>query len=86
MWRRAEFVSLPTGKRHCPLPPGLSMLQSVTRVQHSSSVKWRVFKAGSTLVTLPRNVTPYRDSVEGTRDRVTNQKLVIWSRGSVTNF
>ena len=33
-------------------------------------------KGGSTLVTLPRIVTPYRDSVDGTRDRVTYQKLV----------
>ena len=29
-----------------------------------------------TLVTLPCIVTPYRDSVDGTRDRVTYQKLV----------
>ena len=34
------------------------------------------FKCGSTLVTLPRIVTPYRDSVDGTRDSVTYQKLV----------
>ena len=27
-------------------------------------------------VTLPRTVTPYRDSVDGTRDHVTYQKLV----------
>jgi hypothetical protein len=33
-------------------------------------------KGGSTLVTLPRIVTPYRDSVDGTRARVTYQKLV----------
>ena len=33
-------------------------------------------KGGYTLVTLPRVVTPYRDSVDGTRDRVTYQKLV----------
>jgi len=33
-------------------------------------------KSGYTLVTLPRIVTPYRDSVDGTRDRVTYQKLV----------
>ena len=33
-------------------------------------------KDGYTLVTLPRIVTPYRDSVDGTRDRVTYQKLV----------
>jgi hypothetical protein len=32
-------------------------------------------EAGYTLVTLPRIVTPYRDSVDGTRDRVTYQKL-----------
>jgi hypothetical protein len=33
-------------------------------------------KGGYTLVTLPRNLTPYRDSVDGTRDHVTYQKLV----------
>jgi len=33
-------------------------------------------KGGYTLVTLPRIVTPYRDSVYGTRARVTYQKLV----------
>ena len=37
-------------------------------------------KCGSTLVTLPRNVTPYRDSANGARDRVTYQKLVTRSR------
>ena len=36
-------------------------------------------KGGSTLVTLPRIVTPYRGSVDGTRDRVTYQKLVTRS-------
>ena len=36
----------------------------------------RLLKGGSTLVTLPRIVTPYRDSVDGTRARVTYQKLV----------
>ena len=35
---------------------------------------------GSTLVTLLRNVTPYRDSVNWARDRVTYQKLVTPSR------
>ena len=34
------------------------------------------YKGGYTFVTLPRIVTPYRDSVDGTRDRVTYQKLV----------
>jgi hypothetical protein len=33
-------------------------------------------KGGYTLVTLPRIVTPYRDSVDGNRARVTYQKLV----------
>jgi hypothetical protein len=36
----------------------------------------RVTKGGYTFVTLPSIVTPYRDSVEGTRDRVTYQKLL----------
>jgi len=31
---------------------------------------------GYTLVTLPRIVTPYCDSVDGTRDRATYQTLV----------
>jgi len=35
-----------------------------------------IHKGGCTLVTLPRIVTPYRDSVDGTRDRVTYQTLV----------
>jgi hypothetical protein len=33
-------------------------------------------KGRYTIVTLPRIVTPYRDTVNGTRDRVTYQKLV----------
>jgi len=33
-------------------------------------------KSGYTLVTLPSIVTPYCDSVDGTRDCVTYQKLV----------
>ena len=37
-------------------------------------------KGGYTLVTLPRIVTPYRDSVYGTSARVTYQKLVTRSR------
>jgi hypothetical protein len=40
------------------------------------SVQLVYCKVGYTLVTLPRIVTPYRDSVDGTRDRVTYQKLV----------
>jgi len=34
------------------------------------------FKGGYTLVTLPRIVTPYRDSVDEARAHVTYQKLV----------
>jgi hypothetical protein len=34
-------------------------------------------KGGYTFVMLPRTVTPYRDSVDGTRDHVTYQKLVM---------
>ena len=37
-------------------------------------------KDGYTLVSIRRTVTPYRDSVDGTRDRVTYRKLVTWSR------
>jgi len=39
---------------------------------------------GSTFVTFPRNVTPYRDSVNEARDRVTYQKLATRSRASFT--
>jgi hypothetical protein len=52
----------------------------------TSGVKWLVcvcvcvceavpLKGGYTLVTLRRIVTPYRDSVDGIRGRVTYQKL-----------
>jgi len=34
-------------------------------------------KGGSTLVTLPRIVTPYRDSVDGTRGRVSKVGYVV---------
>ena len=37
-------------------------------------------KGGYTLVTLSRIATPYRDSVDGTRDRVTYQKFVTQQR------
>jgi len=43
-------------------------------------LKYGESKGGSTLVTLPLNVTPYPDSVNGARDRVTYQKLVTRSR------
>ena len=44
---------------------------------------YKIPKGGYTLVTLPRIVTPYRDSVEGTRDRVTYQSLL---RGNITDL
>jgi hypothetical protein len=42
-----------------------------------------VSEGGYTLVTLPRIVTPYRDSVVGTRDR---KRIKGWLRGHVTGF
>ena len=41
-----------------------------------SNVPSYAAKSRHTLVTLPRNVTPYRDIVDGTCDHVTYQKLV----------
>jgi hypothetical protein len=41
-------------------------------------VPWVVAKGGYELVTLPRAVTAYCDSVDGTRGYVTYQKLVTW--------
>ena len=41
-----------------------------------AGIRQNKHKGESTLVTLPRIVTPYRDSVDGTRTRVTYQKLV----------
>jgi hypothetical protein len=43
-------------------------------------VTTNTIKSGYTLVTLQLIVTPYRDSVDGTRDRVTYQKLVTRQR------
>ena len=45
-------------------------LSQMTSLRQCSS------KRGYTLVTLPRIVTPHRGGVDGTRDRVTYQKLV----------
>jgi hypothetical protein len=42
----------------------------------ANACNYLAYKAGYTLVTLPRTVTPYRDSVDGTRHHVTYQKLV----------
>jgi hypothetical protein len=49
--------------------------------KHSSQIGFSVqddvnSKGGYTLVTLLHSVPPHRDSVDGTRDRVTYQKLV----------
>jgi hypothetical protein len=41
-----------------------------------SSFLYEAVEGGYKLVTLPRIVTPYRDGVDGTRARVTYQKLV----------
>jgi hypothetical protein len=43
---------------------------------HSTVEVTRDSNGGYTLVTLPRIVTPYGDSVDGTRARVTDQNLV----------
>jgi len=44
--------------------------------QNTSCEGISLVKGGYTLVTLPRIVTAYRDSVDETRARVTYQKLV----------
>jgi hypothetical protein len=51
------------------------LLVSVLKVTYHTGMN-STDKGGYTLVTLPRIITPYRDSVDGTRDRVTCQKLV----------
>ena len=45
-------------------------------VKGAASERKLIREGEYTLVTLPRIVTPYRDSVDGTRDRVTCHKLV----------
>ena len=64
-WRTALFYYL-----HDPLKTKIN-LSYVERI-----CSYRAIKGGYTLVTLPRIVTSYRDSVDGTRDRVTYQELV----------
>jgi hypothetical protein len=46
-------------------------------VEEMDVVLMSVISHKGTLVTLPRNVMLYRDSVDGTRDHVTYQKLVM---------
>ena len=48
----------------------------VAKTEHKIRATGSGNKDRYTLVTLPRNVTPYRDSVDGTCDHVTYQKLV----------
>jgi len=64
-------------------PPILQIhIPLIFRRRHKILALDRIFfyKASYSLVTLPRNETPYRDRVDGTRDRVTYQKLVTQSR------
>jgi hypothetical protein len=49
---------------------------ALVRTLREQDAELVLLKVGYTLVTLPRTVTPYRDSVDGTRDHVTYQKLV----------
>lgn len=41
MWRREEYLALPAEWRHLPAPAGSSVPQSLMRIEHSSSTKWR---------------------------------------------
>jgi hypothetical protein len=74
------FCNLNTAKSR--LVRGTVVWQPVLRklcvlsIESCLLLRFRHTKGGYTLVTLPRIVTPYRDSVDGTRDRVTYQKLV----------
>jgi hypothetical protein len=62
------------------LPPIFLIFPAINfckcRSKHVLVRKHDEFKGGYTLLTLLRIVTPYRDSVDGTLDRVTCQKLV----------
>ena len=65
--------------REFQLPTNVSKRHSRSYFEGSfvvTSTRTAYVKDGYTLVTLPRIVTPYRDSVDGTRDRVTYLKLV----------
>ena len=58
---------------------GNVLASSKHNISDTRSVTTRC-KGGPTLVTFPRTVTPYRDSVDATHDRVTYQKSVTWWR------
>ena len=63
--------------RYLDLMAPIETLSHQTVISLSMGQKQNCYiKGGYTLVTLPHIVTPYRDSVDGTRDRVTYQKLV----------
>jgi hypothetical protein len=63
-----------TGKSLAVVMPGMifTPFWFLTNIGRSCGL----IKGGYTLVTLPRTVTPYRDSVDETRDHVTYQTLV----------
>ena len=64
-------------RQGCPLSVQLFALCLNPPTMHARrEAKWNLAKGRYTLVTLPRNVTPYRDSVDETCDHVTYQKLV----------
>jgi hypothetical protein len=59
-----------------PVPSTTNLLRKMS-VTYLSASLLLTSKGGYTLVTLPHITTPYRDSVDGTRDHVTYQKLVM---------
>jgi hypothetical protein len=82
-WKWQFLSNFVTGK--WPLEEGLCfkyvapifyLTRIYSRLCHCYIERVLVAKGGYTLVTLPRIVTPYRDSVDGTSARVTYQKLV----------
>ena len=77
MLRNKDRVS--SAERLKPLKTKINLHYIYIYILHSSYVAEDTacpHKGGYTLVTSPRVITPYRDSVDGTRDRVTYQKVV----------
>jgi len=97
--RDSAFIKLENSTEHCLwkrecLSRGSNSLHHIVNIQRPRPQRKDTnigrdlrtkctVKGGYTLVTLPCIVTPYRDSVDGTRDRITYQKLV---RDTVTGF
>jgi hypothetical protein len=78
MHQKATFVNVTAGGRDHRRGDGPTEGGGGRGKESSHEVRWSAdCKGGSTLVTLPRIVTPYRDSVDKTRARVTYQKLVM---------